>query len=50
MNVFLSSKLVHTLHGTIFELYEQLCQMAHLQIATRIHVINFGTNSNLNLP
>jgi hypothetical protein len=28
MNVFLSSNLVQTLHGSIFECYEQLCQLA----------------------
>jgi hypothetical protein len=50
MNVFPSSKLVQTLHWAIFECYEQLCQLSQLQIPTRVHVINFGTNSNLNFP
>jgi hypothetical protein len=50
MNAFPSSKLVETLHGAVFELYEQLCQLAQLEIPNRIIVINFGTNSNLNLP
>jgi hypothetical protein len=35
--------------GARFECFEQLSQLGHLQIPNKIHVINFGTDSNLNL-
>jgi hypothetical protein len=37
------------LPGARFEQNEHLSPMAQLQIPTGSHVINFGTNSNLNL-
>jgi hypoxanthine-guanine phosphoribosyltransferase len=38
------------LQGAIFEPNEQRLSLAQLQISDEFHVINFGTNSNLNLP
>jgi hypothetical protein len=43
-------KKVQTLHDAKFETYEQLSLLAQFQITNKFHVINFGTNSNLNLP
>jgi hypothetical protein len=39
-----------TLHEARFEYVEQLSPLAHLQIPTASHVINFGMDLNLNLP
>jgi hypothetical protein len=44
-----SSKIIKTLHVASFEHSEQPFTLDELQMPTRIHVINFGTNSNLNL-
>jgi hypothetical protein len=38
------------LQRAIFEPNEQCLSLAQLQISDEFHVINFGTNSNLNLP
>jgi hypothetical protein len=43
-------KNIETLHDASLEHGEQLYELGRLQICTRIHVIKFGTNSNLNLP
>jgi hypothetical protein len=43
-------KKVQTLHDAKFETYEQLSLLAQFQITNKFHVINFGTNFNLNLP
>jgi hypothetical protein len=43
-------KNVQTLHDPRFVLGEQLTPLAPLQIPIRSHVMNSGTNSNLNLP
>jgi hypothetical protein len=50
LNAFCISKPLQTLYEAKFEHVEQLSPLSQLQIPTRIHVINFGTNSNLNLP
>jgi hypothetical protein len=42
-------KNIQTLHAAIFEYFEQLSQLGHLQIPNRIHVKKFGTDSNLNV-
>jgi hypothetical protein len=49
-SAFPRSKIIKTLYEATFEYDEQHCQLGGLQIPNRIHVINFGTNSNLNLP
>jgi hypothetical protein len=43
------SKNNQTLHGPIFSYVEQLSEFNHFQNPTRILVIKFGTDSNLNL-
>jgi hypothetical protein len=43
------SKIIQTLHEAIFEYIEQLYQLGQLQIPNKIHDINFGTDSSLNL-
>jgi hypothetical protein len=48
-SAFPRSKIIQTVHAASFKTAEQLCHLAQLPIVTRIHVINFGTNSNLNL-
>jgi hypothetical protein len=48
MNAFPNSKNVQDFHVSRLEPGEQLYPLAELQITTRIHVIKFGTNSNLN--
>jgi hypothetical protein len=42
-------KNIEALHATRFEYFEQLSPLDQLQIPNRIHVINFGAGSNLNL-
>jgi hypothetical protein len=42
-------KNIQALHATRFEYFEQLSLLDQLQIPNRIHVINFGAGSNLNL-
>jgi hypothetical protein len=37
------------LHEAVFEYFEQLSKLDELQTPNRIHVINVGTYSNLNL-
>jgi hypothetical protein len=46
---FPMSKNTQAWLGARFECFEQLSQLGHLQIPNKIHVINFGTDSNLNL-
>jgi hypothetical protein len=48
--VFPRSKIIQTLHDVFFEHDEQLYELVQLQIPSIIHVINFGTNYNLNFP
>jgi hypothetical protein len=50
LNAFSVSKNTQTWHEASFEDHEQLSTLAHLQIPTTADVINFGTDSNLNLP
>jgi hypothetical protein len=38
-----------TLYDARFEYFEQLSKLGQLQIPNIIHVINFGTDSNLNI-
>jgi hypothetical protein len=47
---FMYSKNVQTLHAARFEYFEQLSQLGRLQVLNRIHVINSGTQFNLNFP
>jgi hypothetical protein len=47
--IFPQSEIILTLHEASFEYDEQFFQLGQLQIPTRIHVIKFGTDSNLNL-
>jgi hypothetical protein len=42
-------KNTQTLHEARFEYSEQISQLDQLQNPNRIHAINFGTDSNLNL-
>jgi hypothetical protein len=44
-----SFKNTQTLHETRFEYFEHLSQLGQLPIPNIHHVINFGTDSNLNL-
>jgi hypothetical protein len=48
-NAFPSSNNVQTLQGAIFQHAEQRSPLAHLHIPTASYLINFWTNSNLNL-
>jgi hypothetical protein len=50
MNAFPSLKYVQTLYEARFESGEQVYPLAQLQIPIVSHVINFGTDLNLNLP
>jgi hypothetical protein len=43
-------KDIPTLHEARFECFEQLSPLGRLQILNIIHVINSGTEFNLNLP
>jgi hypothetical protein len=47
---FLSRKNIKTLHAAIFEFFEQCSPLDRLQILDIIHIINSGTEINLNLP
>jgi hypothetical protein len=47
---FRCSKNPQTLHEARMEIAEQLSQFSWLQIPNRIHVIDFGIDSNLNIP
>jgi hypothetical protein len=47
---FPCSKNIKTLHDAKFEYFEQLYPLRRLQILNKIHVINSGTEFNLNLP
>jgi hypothetical protein len=49
MEDFHCSKNIQNLPSARFEYFEQLFQLNQLKIPNRIHVINFGTYSNLNL-
>jgi hypothetical protein len=49
-NAFSRSKNIQTLHEAWFEHDEQLSPLVQVQISTGFLDINFGTNSNLNLP
>jgi hypothetical protein len=44
------SKNIKILYGARLEYYEQLSQLRRHQIVNGLHVINSGTDSNLNLP
>jgi hypothetical protein len=46
---FYYPKNPQTLHEARFEYFKQHSQLVRLQIPNKIHVINFGTNSNLNI-
>jgi hypothetical protein len=47
---FAWTKNIKTFHATRFEYFQQLFQLGRLQILNKIHVINSGTEFNLNLP
>jgi hypothetical protein len=49
MDVFCCSKNTQSVYESRAEYYEELSQLGWLQIPNRIHAINFGTDSNLNL-
>jgi hypothetical protein len=49
MDTFHCSKNSQTLHEDRIEYSDKLCQLGQLIIHNEIHVINFGTDSNLNL-
>jgi hypothetical protein len=49
IDAFPCSKNIQTLHDASFEYFEHLSRLGLLQIPNRIHAINFGTDSNLNL-
>jgi hypothetical protein len=49
MEAFPCLKNIQSLHSARFEYFEQLSQLGRLQILNRIHVVNFGTQFNLNL-
>jgi hypothetical protein len=48
MEAFPYSKNIQTFYGALLEYFEQLYKLGQLQIPNIIHVINFGTYSNLN--
>jgi hypothetical protein len=49
-SAFPRSNIIQTLHEASVGHGQQLSQLAKLQIPKIFHVINFGTDSNLNLP
>jgi hypothetical protein len=50
MKALSCSKYIQTLYAARFQYFEQLSKLGQLQIRNRIHVINSGTQINLNLP
>jgi hypothetical protein len=49
MDAFRCSKNTYTLHEGRCHCAEKNSQLGQLQIPNRIHAINFGTDSNLNI-